>query len=78
MRVLRQSNPHAFAEGAARAHADAAGEDRLEYSILVPHSDYGDPECCGIIAGIRWPVKYVYFRFSRALYLIRASRFRIM
>jgi hypothetical protein len=23
--------------------------NQLEYPILVPHADYGDPDCCGII-----------------------------
>ena len=27
-------------------------EEIREYPILVPHSDYGDPECCGIIMAV--------------------------
>ena len=28
-------------------------EQIREYPILVPHSDYGDPDCCGIIMPFR-------------------------
>jgi hypothetical protein len=40
--------------GAEKAEPDQADQQNVrEYPILVPHADYGDAECCGIVMPVR-------------------------